>query len=357
MSTVALGPRHPVLAFDLGGSWWRVGLLTDACAVRLLCRVPAVNHRNTAKPVPGLQADLVDFVVERTREQRRRHGFDAVGVSLGAALNGHTGEVLGSAPLWGGGTAPFNLAAALREALPDVRWTVLNDVSALAVELLAHSLPGRRATAVTVSSGIACRTIDLRTGHIPLDPVHGVQGEIGHLPARFTALGREVRAHCECGAPDHLAAFSSGRGIEALLRELPEARPLRDRSPDDVVGAFTAAVRGGDPRARSLLDDFTRPLAEVLLHQAVLDPGVERTVLSGGVVDGLGDHYRDSLLRNLAALGLYGIDDPAYFARRITRASDDGLAALRGAGIRARSPLDLIDVHLTKGERREVLDR
>ncbi len=87
---------------------------------------------------------------------------------------------------------------------------------------------------------------------------------------------------------------------------------------------------------------MTAPLAEVLLVQACLNPEVEYTVLTGGVVDGLGDPYLDSLRGNLGRLGLYGISDrdPDYFAPRILRGRSDGLCALRGAGIHARGLVD-----------------
>ncbi|MFD9428886.1 MULTISPECIES: ROK family protein [unclassified Streptomyces] len=327
-----------MLVFDLGGSWWRVGLFTDERQVHLIRREPAVNRSSADRPVPVLQQELVDFVLRHTRAYLRERALLRVGISLGAAMNGQTGRVLASAPMWGPELAPFDLLAVLRDELPGLAWGVLNDVSALAVALRAR-MPagGRKAAAVTVSSGIAYRTIDLRTGHIPLDPEHGLQGEIGHLPVDFVMEGRRVEAQCECGASGHLAAFSSGRGIEELLGVLPEAAWLRAGSdaPAGPVAAFGVAVRRGDPRALRLLDAFTRPLSRILLAQTTLDPEVGHTVLSGGVVDGLEGHYLSSLLRNLMADGLYGIShaDPHYFRRRFAVGSPDGLDPLRGAGL------------------------
>ncbi|MFJ1646927.1 ROK family protein [Streptomyces sp. NPDC088258] len=334
---------EPVLTFDIGGTWWRVGLLTEEGEVRLLSRVPAVSrHGNPDRPTADLQTELVDFLVRSAREALREHALDRVGVSMGAALNGHTGRIWASAPLWGSEIAPFDLLTPLRAELPALTWKVINDVSALAVALRAQAPPDRtKAAAVTVSTGIAYRTIDLRTGHIPLDPVYGLQGEIGHLPVEFAMDGRPVVARCDCGVPGHLAAYSSGRGIEALLTTLDQAAWLRSpaRSGDRPIVVLARAVRDGDPRAVRLLDAFTLPLARILLTQTTLDPEVDLTVLSGGVVELLGDEYRASVLRNLGAGGVYGVTDrdPGYFERRMVLGSRDGLDALRGAGLHAGS--------------------
>jgi len=271
-----------------------------------------------------------------------------VGVSLGAAMDGRIGRVLTSAPLWGPGRAEFSPADELARRLGGERCAVVNDVSALAYALLCAGSPvtGAMAAALTVSTGIAYRTIDLRSGHIPLDPDHGLQGEIGHLPAHFHHRGQAFDADCDCGAPNHVSSFSSGRGMERILRTLPDVPGLpQDRSglrPEDLVQLFGVAVEEHRPGATDLLDAFTRPLAHVLLCQATLNPDVGGTVLTGGVADGLGDAYRESLLRNLNDLELYEISqqDPSYFSRRIVRGIGDGLDALRGAGIYARGVLD-----------------
>jgi predicted NBD/HSP70 family sugar kinase len=336
-SKITSDPLPLTLVFDLGGTWWRVGLLSGKQDVPILSCTPAINWRNKQAPIEQLQQELVDFVIGRAKDYLPVYNFLAVGISLGAAIDGRTGMVLASAPLWGPDVAPLDLLASLRQQLPDLTWAILNDVSALAAALLTRRLPGRRrkAAAVTISSRIAYRTIDLRSGRIPLDPDHGLQGEIGHLPCQFVLDGRTVTATCECGTADHLAAFSSGRGMEKLLGWLPEAEWLRRESltSQALVANFAKAVRQGNARALTLLDEFTHPLARILLYQATLDPEVDHTVLSGGVVDGFGDAYLASLLRNLQNDGLYGISDrdPSYFARRFYRSSDTEFDALRGA--------------------------
>ncbi len=338
----ALASRETVLVFDLGGSWWRVGVLTGAADLRLLERVAAVNRVDTGKSAAAIQRELVDFVVDRTRRWADRYSVRVAGISMGAAVDGHTGSIIASAPLWGPEATDFDLVARLRAVLPEILWTILNDVSALACALLrgASAGPGGKVAAVTISSGIAYRTIDVSSGRIPLEPTYGLQGEIGHLPGWMTVAGRPVSADCECGAPNHVAAFSSGRGILRLLGRLPEAGWLRGEDGDSrrVLEDFGAAVARREPRAVELLDAFTRPVALVLLYQATLDPEVDQTVLTGGVVDRLGDHYLASLQRNLSCDGLYLISDrdPDYFASRIVCGPADGLQPLRGVGLYVR---------------------
>ncbi|GIF12712.1 ROK family protein [Actinoplanes teichomyceticus] len=333
----------PILCLDLGGTWFRAGILGADGRLRLVRKTPALSVRNHREPVAKLQQRLVDHIVTATLEADAACGVATVGISLGAALNGRTGEVFGSAPLWGPGRHPMPLTDLLARRLPDVRFGLLNDVTALAHAVRARwaaTRPGRRAAAVTVSSGIAYRTIVLESGRIPLEPRYGLQGEIGHLPVDVEWRGSVLRGRCDCGGENHLSAFSSGRGLERLLATLPEARAFREL-PGQPVATFSRRVAGADPAALEILDLFTRPLAKVLLYQATLDPEVGATVLFGGVVEALGAHYLESLVRNLEELGLYGISDrdPQYFRTRIHLGDDDGLAAMRGVGSYLRDRL------------------
>ncbi|MFH8984773.1 ROK family protein [Streptomyces varsoviensis] len=335
-------PGSPILCLDLGGTWFRSGLLDENDELHPLTKTPALSVRTHPQPPAVLQAMLVEHIVATATRARDAHGCTALAISLGAAINGRTGLVIGSAPLWGPGRHPLPLGQILADRLPRLPVHVINDVSALAHTLRArhdHPPGTRKAAAVTVSSGIAYRTIDLDTAHIPLDQRHGLQGEIGHLPAPVRWRDRPLTAVCDCGGTDHVSAFSSGRGITELLRTLPEAAPFRTAAdPRATLAAFARGVARGDPRAMALLDLFTLPLARVLLHQATLDPEVSATYLFGGVVDGLGDPYLHSLLRNLNDLGLYEISatDETYFARRVLRGAADGLAGLKGAGLHLR---------------------
>lgn len=340
--------ESPVAVFDIGGTWFRAGVLTGDGSVTGLRRLPANGGKTGSGTVAGLQRCIVDWLVRTVDEIRdeRPEPVDTCAVSLGAAMNHSTGEVFGAAPLFGPARTSWWPAVELAARRPDVRWTVVNDVSALAYALLADDSLGRSgsAAAVTISTGIAYRTIELATGRIPVDRTYGLQGEIGHLPAELLWDGRALTLPCDCGAADHVSSYSSGRGIEQLLHHLPaETWGGTEATPGTgAVPAFSGAVATGHPGALRVLDAVTEPLARVLLTQACLNPEVERTVLTGGVVDSLGDAYLESLLGHLNRLGLYGMSDrdPQYLAGRIVRGRSDGLNALRGAGIHARRMTD-----------------
>jgi len=323
----------PLLVFDLGGTSFRHAWMTPDDRIEDLRRSPAIGRQfEPDTPASELQERLVEFVAETVRA--RRDELDGwtlgptVGISLGAAMSARSGVVLGSAPLWGEDAPVFSLEQRLALHEPDLEFVVLNDVSAAATALAADAVRAgvERVAAVTVSTGIALRTIDVCSGHIPTDAVHGLQGEVGHLPAGELAPGTP-HLRCDCGAMDHVSSFASGPG----LARLAAAHGLS-------VEQLTEGVREQEARALKVLDAATLPLARVLLDQAVLDPACELVALWGGVIDGLGAAYRESLLRNLSQLGMYGVTDtdPDFFRRRIGIVPAGRNLTLRGAGYAAR---------------------
>ncbi len=266
------------------------------------------------------------------------------GVSFGAALDHRTGAVYASAPLWGPHTRPFDLRAALTEARPDVRWHVVNDVTAALLHLAStpRAQGLRKVLLATISTGIACRTIDQRTGEIPVDGC-GLQGEIGHLPASVTIDGDPVDLCCDCAQPRHVAAYSSGPGIRRLAEFLRQRRGSAwDFSElgralargEAFESALRAALDVGDALAAELLDVVTKPVADVVRTALCLDPEIDLVAFTGGVVTGLGEHYRAALLAHLGREGLYLTSDrmPGWVLDRIVVSEVDGLV---GAGLAA----------------------
>jgi 3-dehydroquinate synthetase/predicted NBD/HSP70 family sugar kinase len=340
----AAEPSTGVLAFDLGATWFRSAVV-DGGRLGGIRRVPALGRAADPRASVGeLEWRLVDHILDEVARRRAQSDGEppaTVGISLGAAVHGRSGLVLASAPLWGPGAAPFDLAAALRSAEPACRWVVLNDVSAaaLAFATMSWAADRRKLAAVTLSTGIALRTVEVATGRIAADRGHGLQGEIGHVPVEVQVGGRQLSLPCDCGAHDHLSAFLSGRGI---ARVLAVTGHLNER--DDPLAAFAAAVRSGDRDSLALLDALAMPLARILLDLAVLDPECELVVLYGGVARGLGEPLRRSVVRNLAGLGLYGVSDrdPDFFERRIRLVDGDDfglLGAARAAALREEANL------------------
>ncbi|WP_269466406.1 ROK family protein [Actinoalloteichus sp. GBA129-24] len=230
---------RPITVFDVGGTHLRRASWTERHGLAEIRRTPSPSRTRH----PGVAAaDLRTRLIRAMADQVPPDGV--AGVSLGAALDHHTGTVYASAPLWGAHTDSFDLRAALRTARPDVRWHVLNDVTAALLHLASGPAARdcRKVLLTTVSTGIACRILDRRTGEIAVDGC-GLQGEIGHLPSTLLLDGVPVELTCDCGVACHLAAFSSGPG----LRRLAEFLHTRGARAGTRAGRVVAAP--GDHRA------------------------------------------------------------------------------------------------------------
>jgi 2-epi-5-epi-valiolone 7-kinase len=345
-----------VIAFDIGGTWFRSGLAIAKNELVSVTRRPAINYTNTAyREISDLQTALVDYLVveaNRLRSEHASQGTRLVGISMGACINAHSGRVLNSGPLWGVDCVPFDLLAALRTRAPHFDWVIINDITAA---LLRHKdeptyADAPRMTLITVSTGIGCRTYDARLHTVPVDPVHGVQGEIGHIPISFSYREQPIILTCDCGALNHVNAFCSGRGIaslipllsakytddfhNSLLSELSQGLPGRVSVEDLVI-----AVHNLDSFALSILDAVTFPLAHIIVNLLTIDPEVEYVLFVGGVVNSFGSQYLESLLHRLDSIGLYQVTlyDPEFFKRRIRFGFLDDSSGLIGAALAARA--------------------
>ncbi|POM23644.1 N-acetylmannosamine kinase [Actinomadura rubteroloni] len=333
-------PERTITVIDVGGTHVRWAGWSPGRGLGAVRRVPSPSraHRPDAD-VAALRAELVRLLADAVPPD------GAAGVSFGAALDHRTGTVYASAPLWGAHAEPFDLRAALAAARPDVAWTVVNDVTAALLHLAGATRDRRKIMLVTVSTGIACRTIDRRTGTIPVDGC-GLQGEIGHLPASTALGGAPVALDCACGRPGHVAAFASGPGIRRLAGVLRDRRgaawdaaPLGVRTArgEPLETAFAAALDDGDPLAAELLAAATGPVADVVRTALCLDPDLDLVAFTGGVAAGLGSHYHRALLGHLRREGLYltGERDPAWTLDRIRVCAPGEADGLVGAGLAA----------------------
>ncbi len=332
----------PVTVFDVGGTFLRRARWSPDDGLAAVHRAPSPSRTTLpGAPVAELRSALVRALAGPVP------GGGVAGVSLGAALDHRTGVVYGSAPLWGAHDEPFDLLGELRRARPDVSWHLVNDVTAALLHLADSpaAVTCRKILLATVSTGIACRVVDRRTGEIPVDGC-GLQGEIGHLPATVVLDGRPVDLPCDCGRPRHVAAFSSGPGIRRL------AAVVRDRDPGRWAAsgagarlaggepfeiAFAAALGEGDRTATALLDAAAGPVADVVRTVLCLDPQIDLIAFTGGVAAGLGDHYRDALLGHLRRQGLYltGERRPDWVSDRVLVCRPGQADGLVGAGLAA----------------------
>ena len=326
---------------DIGGTHmrWAKWSADKGVGTRKSITTPSF-HQHPDMSVQQLQQRLVKTITEIPVCDQDK----TVGISFGAAMNHRNATVYASAPLWGAHNVPFDLQSELIRLRPDVKWHVVNDVTAALLHVITTPLcaQDRKVMLVTISTGIAARTIDRATRHIPFDSC-GLQGEIGHLPAT-TNLGREmVHLLCDCGELNHLSSFSSGRGI-ARMADLFKVREPQQWA-DSMLGrtieegsnfeqAFSKALHTNDPVAKALLSAVTLPVADVLRTALCLDPDLDKIVITGGVAVSLGEHYRSAILEQLRTAGLYLTShlDFDWIATRIVVAQADCLA---GAGVAA----------------------
>jgi 3-dehydroquinate synthetase/predicted NBD/HSP70 family sugar kinase len=331
----------PLLVFDVGGTWCRSAVARDD-AIEEQMRAPSPSRaRFPDASVEELQDMLVRQLAEEARRLREHTGATLAGVSLGAAVDGLTGLVVGSGPLWGPtDRLRFDIGSALRAAMPECDWVIVNDVTAAAMGLahVGRDEGHRRMAVVTVSSGLAMRTIELATGRVAVSRMSGLQGEIGHLPAYCYLGQRRLSLSCDCGAVGHLGAYASGRGIAAVLQLAVEtgADWLGDGAP--LVECFTAQVAARAPEALEVLDAVTEPLARTLLAAFAVDADIGLVLITGGVVEALGRPYLDSLLHHVASLGLYGspLSTAQDFEAVVRLAPSAPSPTLRGAVLAAR---------------------
>ena len=343
--------HHRFAAFDIGGTWFRSGRVDiDTMSASSMKQRPAISwSAHPELPPEDLERRLVDWLACEARRLIGEGGGRAA-VSLGAAMNEQSGWVHGSGPLWGPRSKPFDLLARLQEAAPDLSWTVVNDLTAAILQASRHVAPeDRKMMLVTVSSGVAARILDRRSARLPAEEATGLQGEIGHLPvAPLRAFGHEITLDCACGGRSHLAAYCSGQGILKVLNRLSalDCAAFLDadalETDEDRLAAFVTELAALDADAIRLLDALVEPIAAILRTALVLDPEIDRIVLTGGVVEGLGQVYLERLLARLdGPAGLYVVKDlaPDYFARRITILTGKEANPLFGAVLAALRPV------------------
>lgn len=328
---------------DIGGTHMRWATWSADKGVGDRTSIPTPGfHQHPNMSVQQLQQRLVKTICDIPVCSQGT----TVGISFGAAMNHHTATVYASAPLWGAHNTPFDLYGELIRLRPDVKWHVVNDVTAALLHVITTPLcaQDRKVMVVTISTGIAARTIDRATRHIPFDSC-GLQGEIGHLPATTHLIREAEHLLCDCGESNHLSSFSSGRGIARMadLLKVREPQAWADsvlggtiNEGNDFEPAFITALDANDAVANTLLKAVTSPVADVLRTALCLDPDLDRIVLTGGVAVSLGEHYRSAILEHLRTAGLYLTShlDFDWIASRIVIAEADCLA---GAGVAATS--------------------
>jgi glucokinase len=346
MITNKAKPGEGIVVFDIGGTFFRSGIYTKENRLISIKQQPSLSFISRPnKQIKELKQGLTHYLINTTRCYAKQTKIRQVAISLGAPLDSQRGVIYGSGPLWGQDCALFDLQTQLSEAAPEFTWHIVNDVTAGLVHYAAHTPQQgiRKILFVTISSGVACRLLDARTRHIPLDEF-GLQGEIGHLPVTLNFEGHTLELQCDCGGRNHLAAFASGRGIAKLFALLAQHKPLLWQKSRLAAlhaqgiehnAALRQALKENDPFARTLLLLATQPIANILRDALTLDPEIDRVVLTGGVAINLAESYRAALIQHLSEHGLYlrSAFDPKLFDRCLVIANTDEANNLKGAAL------------------------
>jgi 3-dehydroquinate synthetase/predicted NBD/HSP70 family sugar kinase len=348
------GNGDEIVTFDLGGTSFRSARLTREGYLADVQRLPSINYRSlpgssAAAIVEEIAAYIARVVQSFSNSQMPTSQHSAIAISMGAALNAHTGTILGSGPILGESGTAFDLKHAIRRCLPDANVTIVNDVTA---SLIAHaSLPrfrhARQLALITVSTGIAARKLNCSIPHVPVDPVLGTQGEIGHHRIAFSLAGHRLSLRCDCGGVDHLNAFASGNGIKRVLAQVREIFPQEfrashlyrsDPTADAVMYALVEGLVKEDALCQKLLMAVTAPVAEAIKWHFMLDPEIDKLILTGGVCFLLQDYYRSAILEHLKALEFYPLtsDTAAFWADRVVLGPRSDDVGLIGAAYLAR---------------------
>lgn len=298
------------IVFDVGGTYLRSTMLladgSTGCTVKQRLK-SHIDGSTSAAIWRNLVEDVVGFI--------RHSAYDTpVSVPIVMSFPGPVtsdGCVLSAPSLTGSVGCPYELGAELNR-LTGRPVRLLNDLSAAAWHV-SKQTNAMRFMVVTVSSGIGSKIIDRARTHAVLDDVPH-SGEIGHLVVDDSADAPV----CDCGAPGHLGAIASGRGIERAARRSAARDPVafsRSLCARDLgVSAecltnedhLIPAAMQGDAWSLDVVRSCTLPLARALCS-VFMGAGLDEIAVIGGFAQALGERYACILGEEFARIATYGL--------------------------------------------------
>lgn len=289
-----------IATFDIGGTNMRAATISlQSGKAQVLDR----QHRATpnhllAPDTPASQRleDLLDFIVSYFQQAQQEFGAVAIAAAVPGPIMGN-GIVRALPTMWGVGgndLCPLDLPALLAARLPQVPVKIMNDVTAAGYRFTATE---KDFALFTLGSGVGLKVF---INGQPQVGASGYGGELTHMvfdPSPNAPL-------CDCGGRGHLGALASGRAWQRFAQEAEQQ------------GVAPDLVRFNEPLARAI----------AMLHFSL---GIERFILAGGLVEGLGEALRAAVVANLPAQGW---DVGQNWDAMITLApADDAHALIGGA--------------------------
>jgi glucokinase len=254
-----------VLAIDVGGTTIKSLLLTEAGQVLQQRRAPTPDRRhgpeNAVQEILDEAKSASEWGFEVTRREPRAIAMVTLGLVDEAAGVARTSAALG----WH--DVPLRDLLTARTGLPSV---LGQDLRAAA---RAEAALGLEPSFLFVAIGTGVGAAIVRERQVDAG-VHGLAGEIGHVPVPPGRAGDGRPRLCGCGAHGCLETEASATAL---------ARSYRERTGQEVSAAEVARrAATGDPDAGVVWDDLVEALTTGLLTAAaLLDPGP--VVLGGGV--------------------------------------------------------------------------
>ncbi|KAM0813229.1 putative 3-dehydroquinate synthase [Seiridium cardinale] len=336
----ALSPRWGkpyVIVVDVGATYLRFGItspLGQLIGDTKRIATPSKQSHPQDKP-PKLQERLLEAIIQGIRLVRAEYAdisLEEVGISFGAVITCE-GVIEDASILWNDRCRGYDFRSSLLERLPDVRLTILNDISAAAWRYKDEG----RFCLITVSSGLSNKVfnpdldvlnkLDIGTagiggemGHVTVEPravdalvQRAISQAISH-PEEFqcsvlaTLVNRDVTKinarylgmaareqdnfalrlleeadipYCACGSLADLCSYSSGRAAILRARSLASRVNYNVRPEDITDGWLQQAIAAGHPLGLKVLHDSTYPLALRILQLAA-DIGLDKFIIVGG---------------------------------------------------------------------------
>lgn len=248
--------RKYVLGIDIGGTNLRMGIVDNACRMKVFERVSA-KEKLADQPISNLINLSRDFL-NRTG---MAGGIEGIAVGIPAAVSQDHSFVYSVPNLqveenvdWG---RPFAKAMGVPVFVDrDVNYIVIHDIIDKNLD------PDHSRTVLGFYLGTGLGNAVYINGKLYFGK-HGMAGELGHIPLYG------VDEMCTCGLQSCVETRVSGRYLEAMTaREFP-----------DCYIADVFLKHGDDPRLLKFVHDTALPIATEI---TLLDP--DYIILGGGVI-------------------------------------------------------------------------
>lgn len=325
-----------LLVLDIGGTWLRSGIFSNEILISDTRKLVS-DIRKTA----DFFSDLVRAVIDTIYDYKKFNYFAEVVISLGACLNHHTGEIYYSAPLFGAKRLNVDFREILAKQITfPLTISVINDVSALcyAHDYFDYTKNLTHIAVLTISSGIAMRRFDVKSKRIIVDHLLGLQGEVGHLPVHnpfFSSNKKQLI--CECGGINHVAAYSSGKGLDHIFTHhidsmVTSAEFIKGLFLKCKIGALALkeALQANCAGAEMLLNIVSYPIAYIIVLIFCISPEIDRLFISGGMIEALGSLLEQRIFKLTSEIAY--VYDEQFYRNRVIFFESASTFGLLGAG-------------------------